>query len=89
MKVKYSIAINENKAYFYDDMAGWIGGLNQVCSNKRYVYNNARLYEICAKKGIYNAGHMGCSLMLHYIKQEDSFDSWYKRQPWSYYNIGY
>ena len=89
MSVKYIIAINEDKNSNYDDMVGWIGGLNEVIQNKSYVFNNARYYEKQAKKGIYNCGHMGCSLMLYYIKQEDGFDTWYKRQSWESYHVGY
>lgn len=62
----------------YDDMVGWTEGLNKVNQEKCYVSMNSISFEKYSKKGIYNVGNMGSSLMLHYISQDDEFMSWYR-----------
>jgi hypothetical protein len=45
---------------------------------QNYVYHNAKLYEQETRKGVYNCGHMKCSLMIYYLKQDHDFYTWYK-----------
>lgn len=78
MGIVSDILEKHNDEILYGYMVGWTGGLNKINQDKCYVSMNSIGHEKYARKGIYNCGNMGSTLMLYYISQEDDFMSWYR-----------
>ena len=88
MNVKQIIQNYENEEN-YNEMIGWIDGLNNVNQLKHYVSNNAIYYEKYAKQNITKHGHMKASLILYYVSQEDDFHNWWYGHDTTNVHIGY
>jgi len=86
-----SILIQQEQMAKEDPFVGYTDGINEVLQKKSYVYNNAVEYEKSRRQGISNSGHLKCSLILHYLKQEPDFSDWYVDRgiTWSYFHTGY
>ena len=99
--IKSVIDDNNDKTKHYDEYVGWMTGINSVYQQKDYVYNNGKSYEKCSKSrqngvcykntttlvGI--SGFMKCSLVLHYVSQDEDFHKWYSEHDASECSKGY
>jgi len=72
-----------------DPYMGYVEGLQNINQHKDYISSNAMMFEEYRRNGLTNHGFLKCSLMLHYLKDEEDFTKWWEEHDTDTLYAGY